>query len=105
MKNIRLLEPQDYLHTKVLIKTVLETGGANGLQVSDIRKRCKLLDELESASGDLWSLEDADYEYLKTLVTDFRFTKAENRLLEIIDSVLNPVESTSAQRSHIKPVT
>ena len=59
-----------------------------GMNVEEIRKRVKVMDKLEDAK-DVVELEDAEWELVKTLVSEAQFVRAEKHVLDFIDDILN----------------
>jgi hypothetical protein len=82
------------LKTADIIRTVIERP-AQGLGVSALRERCRVLDALDGASGDGVSgpgllLEDGDYATLVKALNEFQFGMVSRELLTIADDILGP---------------
>ena len=87
VKTIPLRESEQ-IKSRDVIATIV-SDGSRGIGVDEMRKRCRILDVLDKANGEL-KLEDADHEVLKRIVNDYpNFGSANPKLLEIIDDILD----------------
>lgn len=75
------------IRTREVIQLVADHAGERGVTALEMRKRCRILAALDAADAHGLRLEDADHEFLKQLVNDFRFAVAHPNLLRIIDDV------------------
>jgi hypothetical protein len=85
------------LKTSEIIKTVLERP-AQGVNVGELRARCRVLDALDKVSSEAtrFHLEDADHETLVRAVNAFTFGIATKDLLMIVDDILEAKISNQA---------
>jgi hypothetical protein len=76
--------------TAETLKQILGVSPAKSISVGQVRMRVKIIDAIDGA-GDASSisLEDAEYNELKTAVEGFPYMAASKGLLEAIDAVLN----------------
>ena len=88
MKAIPLRESPG-LKTSEIIKTVLERP-AQGVNVGELRARCRVLDALDRVPPEATRmyLEDADHDTLARAVNTFVFGLASKGLLVIVDDIL-----------------
>jgi hypothetical protein len=96
MKAIPLRESPG-LKTSEIIKTVLERP-AQGVNIGELRARCRVLDALDKVPPDAtrFYLEDADHETLVRAVNAFTFGIATKDLLVIVDDILEAKISNQA---------
>ena len=92
MKTIKLISAENIKATDVL-RTVMENPQQSGANVEQIRRRCKILDALESAKDGMLSLEDADFDFMASTLKSFTFGAATRDLLAIIDAATTPVKT------------
>jgi hypothetical protein len=99
MKAIALRETPG-LKTSEIIKTVLERP-AQGVNVGELRARCRVLDALDRVPPDATriNLEDADHDTLVRAVNTFVFGLASKELLAIVDDIL---EAKAPQESGVR---
>jgi hypothetical protein len=90
------------LKTSEIIKTVLERP-AQGVNVGELRARCRVLDALDNVppGATRINLEDADHDTLVRAVSTFVFGLASKELLAIVDDILEAKPSTG-QESEVR---
>ena len=71
-----------------------------GASIEEMRKGVRILDALDRARDDVLSLEDADWEFLKTKVdklpwagTDRRFVRFYDDIMQATDAVRDPTHT------------
>ena len=77
------LDYKDYIKTIV----AMPIEGQRGLSIEEIRSSMRVLDALDKAEGEMIDLEDQDYEYMKSRVSQARFGFASAEILQFIDDV------------------
>jgi hypothetical protein len=88
MKRV-LLRDRGQLKAREVVTTMLEQpppGG--GITYSEMRKRSRLLDNVEKSDGYV-DFEDADYEVLRKILDTFPFGTAKRELRLILDDIAN----------------
>jgi len=77
------------MKTVEIIKAVLERP-AQGVNVGELRARCRVLDALDKVpqAATEMLLEDADHDTLKRAVNTFVFGLASKELLAVVDDIL-----------------
>jgi hypothetical protein len=91
MKAIKLLKGEMFSSKQVL--TEVMAVPVNGCNIADMRRRMRVMDAIEAASFDESSgggeltLEDADYELLKSAFHQNQFRLVHRDLLAIADSL------------------
>jgi hypothetical protein len=85
MKTIQLIEGETYKSRQVLADVVRLTP--QGVDIEDMRRRLKVLDAIEAAQGDDLTLEDAQFDLLKTCFITFRFGIVHKELIAIADTL------------------
>ena len=78
-----------FLDYKSLIRTIVQVPSdtRQGLSVDEVRKSVRVLDALDEAKDKL-TLEDADYNLLRTKVNDFKFAFAHKNIVAFVDDIL-----------------
>lgn len=87
MKLIPLRDEVPFKSVDVIRTVVSQPTPGQGINADDMRRRCRILDALEEANGNL-VLEDADHAVLNGLVKSFQFGAAHPALLRVIDDVI-----------------
>lgn len=91
MKLVPLYDLPGGIKSLAVIRQVLEIAPAQrGVNVSDMRARCRVLDVLDAVGLDATQLvlEDADHGTLVRATNDFHFAIATPNLLKVLDGVL-----------------
>jgi hypothetical protein len=84
-RSIKLIEGEMFSSKRVFVEVLsLPAGGCN---IADMRKRMRVMDAIEAADGDEATLEDADYELLKSVFHGNQFRLAHRDLLTIADTL------------------
>lgn len=78
------------LTTEGVVRAVIERP-VNGVSISDIRARCKILDALDASSKTSLQLENSEYETLLDAMKNFQFGMVNRELLQIIDDITGAV--------------
>lgn len=91
MKYIPFRTSSEQFKSRDIIKLVAQVN-QQGMQLDELRKRCRILRVLEKASPTGMILEDADWEVLREALKKFTFQVIDLPLEEIIDDVLNAKE-------------
>lgn len=92
MKLISLRDEPPFKSRDVLETVAKQPTPGQGINADEMRRRCRLLDSLEKATGDSLLLEDADHAVLSQLIRNFQFGAAHPKLLAIIDDVVDAKE-------------
>jgi hypothetical protein len=80
-KTIKLIEGEMFNSKRVLIEVLsLPPQGCN---ITEMRKRMRVMDAIEAAQGDELTLEDADYDLLKGVFHANQFRLVHKDLLAI----------------------
>lgn len=99
MKRVMLRDRGQYKAREVVLTIAENPPPGVGISVPDMRKRNRIIDELERQKDTPWvDLEDADHDYLVALTNAFQFATAKPDLLRVLDEILNartPEESPS----------
>lgn len=69
-----------------VIKVVVERAQLQGMDLAEMRQRCRILDALGKSNGVL-ELEDADWAALKIIYNGYRFPVAHKDFLAIADDI------------------
>jgi len=64
-----------------------------GANIDEMRKSIRILDALDAAQDDVLTLEDADWEFLKTKVEKCPWGIVDRRILAFCDDVLEATDS------------
>lgn len=88
MKLIALHDRDPFKIRDVIRAVASQPNPGRGIDVAEMRQRCRLLDALEKAQGDSLALEDADHALLVRLINAFQFATAHPQLLAIVDDVV-----------------
>lgn len=84
-RTIKLIEGEMFSSKRVLVEVLsLPPQGCN---IADMRKRMRVMDAIEATQGDEVTLEDADYELLKSVFHANQFRLAHKDLLAIADTL------------------
>jgi hypothetical protein len=76
----------DYDIRATLIALLSNASAGGGLTVSDVHRRIRILDTIEQASNYV-DLEDADFEYLKSVVDNSEFLVADRHVMKLFDAL------------------
>ncbi len=57
--------------------------------LNEVRHSLRIIDALEATTGDVLSLEDADFEYLRGRVSNARWPVINRYILEFVEDVMN----------------
>lgn len=74
------------MSTRELISVALDTPPKEGFKLQDYRKRDRIAEALETASGGTLKLEDNDYTTLKELVNFVRWSRRSKFLKDFLES-------------------
>jgi hypothetical protein len=85
MKKIEFTKIGVYDTQTVMLSTLRVPG--RGMDLEEMRRRCKVLEKLEKANGHLL-LEDADFDVVKQALATNSYGMANIELLAIIDAIL-----------------
>ncbi|HHZ95526.1 MAG TPA: hypothetical protein EYN67_08200 [Flavobacteriales bacterium] len=66
-----------------------QTGQAVGFGIDDIRKRLRLVDNLNHPKNGHIEMEDADYQLLCDCVTQYKWNKVDQMIVDFVDDVNN----------------
>jgi hypothetical protein len=66
-----------------------QTGQAVGFGIEDIRKRLRLVDNLKNPKNGHIEMEDADYQLLCHCVTEYKWNKVDQMIVDFVDDVNN----------------
>ncbi len=77
---------EEKVGTAALIKACMNNVPQGGLVPGDIRKRIRILDQLDSTNGVL-NLEDADTAVLQECVRQMRWTVVDRGIVEFCDEI------------------
>lgn len=91
MKTIELIET-DVVKARDVLKIVMEQAGPQGVNVEQMRRRCKVLDALDAAKNGRLTMEDAEFEFLSATVRAFPFAGANRDLLRVVDALTTPMK-------------
>lgn len=84
-KTIKLIEGEMFNSKRVLIEVLsLPPQGCN---IYEMKKRMRVMDAIETAEGGEVTLEDADYQLLKTVFETNQFRLVHKDLLAIADTL------------------
>lgn len=86
MKTIPLREDGE-IKSRDVIAQVAKYAGKEGINVDEMRRRIRILDALDAATGDALQLEDADHAVLVRALKGFPFAVAHRDLLRIVDDI------------------
>ena len=83
-----------YVDYKALIKTIVQipSDPRQGLNIDEVKKSVRVLDALEEAKDKL-TLEDADYNLLRTKVNAFKFSYAHKNIVTFADDITGAKKS------------
>lgn len=87
MKIVPIRDGENFRTLDVLRSSV--AAAPNGINVDQMRKRIRVLDVLDKAAGDSFTLEDADHQTLVGVLNAQPWARADRELLALIDDVLN----------------
>lgn len=80
-----------------VFKLVTENSPQRPFTVDEMRKRVKVVAELDAAKGDTLVLEDAEHDLLKKALQEFPWNRAEAELLRIIEDGIDAREVSKAE--------
>ena len=60
-----------------------------GVDIGEVRQSIKVIEILEKASGDFVEMEDADYEYMMSKVSDAKFTFVNSAFIQFVDDMVS----------------
>jgi hypothetical protein len=84
-KEVKITTGEGLMHRSDLFKIVINEPGERGIKISEQRERMRILDVIEKAGkGDL-TLEDADFNKLKTLYDNYGWMAVHKDLTELAD--------------------
>ena len=93
MKTIQLKTSKEIINgqesvitTSDLFKAAINQMPQGGYTIDEMRSRFKLMDVIEKAEGEL-NLEDADYEKLKTLMSEMRWAVLSPFIMKTCDEL------------------
>jgi hypothetical protein len=72
---------------KELLVAILESS-PTGMDIGEVRKSIKLIDKIQNAEQTV-TLEDAEYEYLKTRYFSTKFTRVNKEITILADNIEN----------------
>jgi hypothetical protein len=84
-KTIKLIEGEKFSSKRVFAE-ILEHP-PQGCNLADMRKRMRVLDALEATKGDELTLEDADYDLLRSAFHVNQFPLVDKEILAIADTL------------------
>jgi hypothetical protein len=96
MKRIEQKKEGDFTTAK-LLQQVCETS-INGMNLTQMRSRIRVLDAVEAAGDGDIMLEDADFNTLSEAINSQQWALAKKQLLVIIDGVLEAKNAEPAQK-------
>lgn len=82
--------------TAKLIKQVCETS-MQGMNITQMRSRIRVLDAVEAAGESDILLEDADFSVMTEAINAMQWALADRNLLAVIDGILNAKKSIRAE--------
>jgi hypothetical protein len=65
----------------------------SGATIDEMRKGIRILDALDAAQQDVLSLEDADWEFLKSKVERFPWGGTDRRFVQFYDDIMHATEA------------
>lgn len=68
-----------------------------GMNVGEMRRRMKVMDKIEAATGEVLTLEDAEYDIIKSAFQTFPFRLGHKDLVAIDDTINTPILDPLAQ--------
>lgn len=83
-KTTEIANGEEKLTYAGLLKIVLMVTPQGGYSLTDMKTRLKLTDLLEKANGEI-ELEDADYTYLKPLLSNMKWGVVNKGIIELCD--------------------
>ena len=86
MKTIQI-RSGDTFSTRKVLADLVGGGQTRPMTPGEMRKRLRILDVLDAATGDSFQLEDADHALLKEIVGEAVWVVIHRDLIQIIDDV------------------
>lgn len=78
-----------FLTSGDLLKIIINTVPQGGLTVEEMKKRLRLIESLDKANETTSSisLEDADFDLLKTQTIDYKWGALHKDIIDLVDSI------------------
>lgn len=96
MKRITLRAGGKVFNSVDVFKQVAEHSPQRPFTIEEMRKRVKLLDAIDAATGDTLVVEDAEHELLKKALQEFPWNRADRELLKIIEDGIEARDVSTA---------
>lgn len=65
----------------------------NGATIDEMRKGIRVLDALDAAQDEVLTLEDADWEFLKTKVEKMPWSQVDRRFVQFYDDIIGATDA------------
>lgn len=85
---LKVLGPEPEINYAEVLREVVRRplDSQRGIGIDEMRQSIRVLDELDNSNGVL-ELEDADYEHLKVKLAAMQWSRADRRILTLIEDV------------------